>query len=389
MATRESLCALCLTLAITACGGGGGGGGDSTNTDNNSNQNSQASMQALGRKLFFDTNLSSGSNQACASCHDPDNGFADPRVSVNAPVSEGSVGGTFGDRNAPTAAYAAFTPSFTTVAASAQTPETDSKYEGGQFLDGRALDLVTQAKGPFLNPLEMNNASAEEVVGKVQNSDYAHEFTALFGEDAFSDTDTAYHNIATAIAAFESSDEVNPFSSKFDAYLNGDYTLNASEQRGFDLFQDATKAKCANCHPLGTTSEESLFTNFRYYNIGTPSNPQNPANIADSSFVDAGLGGSSAIESGDEAAERGKFRVPTLRNVELTAPYMHNGVYETLEEVVLHYDIQVANLFITPEVNDPNIAAEMNAGSFEGLNLSDQERADLVNFMLTLTDGYF
>ncbi|MEW8310993.1 MAG: cytochrome C, partial [Candidatus Thiodiazotropha taylori] len=70
-------------------------------------------------------------------------------------------------------------------------------------------------------------------------------------------------------------------------------------------------------------------------------------------------------------------------------PYMHNGVYETLEEVVLHYDIQVANLFITPEVNDPNIAAEMNAGSFEGLNLSDQERADLVNFMLTLTDGYF
>ncbi|RLW57844.1 MAG: hypothetical protein B6D70_14295, partial [gamma proteobacterium symbiont of Stewartia floridana] len=111
MATRESLCALCLTVAITACGGGGGGGGDSTNTDNNSNQNSQASMQALGRKLFFDTNLSSGSNQACASCHDPDNGFADPRVSVNAPVSEGSVGGTFGDRNAPTAAYAAFTPS--------------------------------------------------------------------------------------------------------------------------------------------------------------------------------------------------------------------------------------------------------------------------------------
>ena len=140
---------------------------------------------------------------------------------------------------------------------------------------------------------------------------------------------------------------------------------------------------------MGATARESLFTNFRYYNIGTPGNPQNPAYIADNSFVDQGLGSSAAIDPADQAAERGKFKVPTLRNVELTAPYMHNGVYATLEEVVLHYDIQVANLFVTPEVNDPNIAAEMNAGTFVGLNLSDQDRTDLVNFMLTLTDGYF
>ncbi|MES9946616.1 MAG: cytochrome c peroxidase [Candidatus Thiodiazotropha sp.] len=372
----------CLTVS---CGGGGGGSSD----DSDNTNTSTASMAELGKKLFFDTNLSSGSNQACSSCHDPSNGFADPRVSVTAPVSEGSVGGAFGDRNAPTAAYAAFAPAFSEVADQDQTPETDSKYQGGQFLDGRAVDLIEQAKGPFINPVEMNNASEAEVVAKVQNAEYAADFIAIFGADAFSDTTTAYHNIATAIAAFETTSEVNSFSSKFDAYLLGNYTLNASEQRGFDLFMDAEVTKCANCHTVGDTPETSLFSNFRYYNIGTPVNVNNPAYLADNSFVDDGLGASSAIAESDRTSERGKFKVPTLRNVELTAPYMHNGVYATLEETVLHYDIQVANLFITPEVNDDNIAAEMNAGTFIGLGLSDQDRADLVNFMLTLTDGYF
>lgn len=378
--------ALLIASLTVSCGGGGGGGGDD---GGNSSTNTTTTMVELGRKLFFDTNLSSGSNQACASCHDPDNGFADPRVSVTAPVSEGSVGGTFGDRNAPTAAYASFAPSFGLVADADQTPETDSKYQGGQFLDGRAVDLIEQAKGPFLNPLEMNNSSEAEVVAMVQNADYASDFIAVFGAGAFNDTSVAYHNIATAIAAFEASSEVNQFSSKFDAYLAGSYTLTASEQRGFDLFVDAEATKCANCHTVGDTPETSLFTNFRYYNIGTPMNLNNPAYLADNSFVDDGLGASSAIAESDRNGERGKFKVPTLRNVELTAPYMHNGVYATLEETVLHYDIQVANLFITPEVNEANIAAELNAGTFVGLGLSDQDRADLVNFMKTLTDGYF
>jgi cytochrome c peroxidase len=376
---------ICATAMTVSCGGGGGADGAG-----NPIGESPVSMVELGRKLFFDTNLSSGSNQACASCHDPAHGFADPRASVLAPVSEGSVGGEFGNRNAPTAAYAAYIPEFGVVASQDQTPETDSKYQGGQFLDGRAANLTEQAKGPFLNPVEMNNANAAEVVAKVQNASYSADFLVVFGADAFSDTTTAYNNIATAIAAFEASPEVNPFSSKYDAYLAGQYTLTASEQRGLDLFMDANGAKCANCHTLGDTSETSLFSNFRYYNIGTPGNPTNPANVADNSFVDEGLGASSAIAVTDQTAERGKFRVPTLRNVELTSPYMHNGVYETLEEVVIHYDIQVANEYVTPEVDDPNIAAEMNAGTFVGLNLSaPEDYVDLVNFMKTLTDGYF
>ncbi|MEW8429548.1 MAG: cytochrome-c peroxidase, partial [gamma proteobacterium symbiont of Ctena orbiculata] len=182
MEIRSAGFALLIAALTVSCGGGGGGGDDSSGT------NSSITMAELGRKLFFDTNLSSGSNQACASCHDPDNGFADPRVSVTAPVSEGSVGGVFGDRNAPTAAYASFAPSFGLIGDADQTPETDSKYQGGQFLDGRAVDLIEQAKGPFINPLEMNNASEAEVVTKVQNADYAADFIAVFGADAFNDT---------------------------------------------------------------------------------------------------------------------------------------------------------------------------------------------------------
>ena len=378
MTRWHSLSLIFLATLMTASCGGGSGDSGTTLSDNS------AAMIELGRKLFFDTDLSNQSNQSCATCHDPAAGFADPRVTKDAPVSEGSVGGDFGDRNAPTAAYASFAPSFGTVAAGDQTPETDSKYQGGQFLDGRAADLIEQAKGPFLNPVEMNNASEAEVVAKVQNASYSADFLAVFGANAFSDTTTAYNNIATAIAAFEASPEMKPFTSKFDASLVGLYTLTASERRGKDLFMDPNGAKCANCHTIGDTSEESLFTNFRYYNIGTPSNPQNPANIANSSFVDEGLGASAAIDPADQAAERGKFKVPTLRNVELTAPYMHNGVYETLEEVIRHYDIQVANMFITPEVNDPNIAVEMNTA----LDLQPQDYIDLENFMLTLTDGY-
>ncbi|MCU7816253.1 MAG: c-type cytochrome [Candidatus Thiodiazotropha sp. (ex Lucinoma kastoroae)] len=378
--------AIVATVVTVSCGGGGGG--DDSN-DSNTPNTTTISMIELGKKLFFDTNLSSGSNQSCGTCHDPSNGFTDPRVSVTAPVSEGSVGGGFGDRNAPTAAYASFSPQFGEVADQDQTPETDSNYQGGQFLDGRAVDLIEQAKGPFLNPVEMNNATEADVVAKVQNSSYSADFVAVFGAAAFNDIATAYHNIATAIAAFEASSEVNPFTSKFDAFLMGQYTMTRSEQRGFDLFQDAEITKCANCHTVGSISQESLFTNFRYYNIGTPKNLQNPAYIADNTFVDNGLGASNEIAVADQAAEQGKFKVPTLRNVELTSPYMHNGVYATLEETVLHYDIQVANLFITPEVNNSNIAAELNAGTFVGLGLSDQDRADLVNFMKTLTDGHF
>ena len=370
------------TIIISACGSSGGNNDES---DNNANT-STPTLQSLGKALFFDTSLSSEGNQSCGSCHDPASGFADPNVSKTAPVSEGSVAGRFGNRNAPTAAYAAFIPDF--VKRATQTVNnTISNYQGGQFLDGRRSNLIEQAKDPFLNPVEMNNIDAADVVSKVQNAAYADDFESVFGADAFADTTTAYNNIATAIAAFESSAEVNPFSSKFDAVIAGQATFNASEQRGFDLFKGA-KAKCANCHTVKDPADQSLFTDFNYYNIAIPLNPANPAFVADNNFRDGGLGDSPVLtDPAEQAAEQGKFRTPTLRNIALTAPYMHNGAYDTLEDVIRHYDITAADTFFTPEVEN-DIAIELNYHTDNGLGLQPDEYDDLEAFMLTLTDGF-
>ena len=370
-------------LFITACGGSSGGGSDDA-----AGGAAGSSMVALGKALFFDEDLSSNGNQSCGSCHDPVAGFADPDViTPAAPVSEGSVPGKFGNRNAPTAAYASLIPSF--VKKSKTTVDgTVSNFKGGQFLDGRSRTLIDQAKEPFLNPVEMNNGDAANVVSKVQSARYADDFREVFGADAFNDTDQAYDNIAAAIAAFETSREMNPFTSKFDAVMAAGSTIDFtdSELRGFELFK-GTKAKCANCHTVDDPAIGSLFTDFNYYNIGTPKNPANPAYGVDPAFIDGGLGDSPDLTVAERAAEKGKFRVPTLRNIELTAPYMHNGVYKDLKEVTTHYDIQVANEFITPEV-DVNIATELDAGGFVGLGLQPDDYTDLENFMLTLTDGF-
>jgi len=367
-----------LAGSLIGCGSSSSSTGDVADVET-----TQQKMQALGKKIFFDENLSSQANQSCASCHDPLTGFADPDVAVNAPVSMGSETGSFGNRNAPTSAYAFLTPAFSKTTTDTTLDGTTSNYRGGQFLDGRRSTLVEQAKDPLLNPAEMNNTDASQVVSKVSMSSYAGEFIALFGDGAFDNIDTAYTNIARAIAAFEASDEMNPFSSKFDNVMANTATFTASEQRGFDLFK-GTKAKCANCHTLSDNGP-ILFTNHRYYNIGTPSNADNPAVISVSNYVDNGLSENDLIDAGDVAQEVGKFRVPTLRNIDKTAPYMHNGVYQTLEDVVAHYDQRMQ--FAIAEVDDINIALEVARDVDDNtLGLSPLESADLVNFMKTLSD---
>ncbi len=369
------------TVLLAACGGG-----DSppppapTQTPPPPITPQAGTMEELGRALFFDANLSQPAGQACASCHDPAAGFADP--DQGSPTSEGAVAGRFGGRNAPTAAYAFLSPAFAFTSDPAD-PLT-LFYQGGQFLDGRALDLVEQARGPFLNPIEMNNPDKAAVVNKVRNSSYAGIFVYLFGANAFDDVDTAYDNIAAAIAEFEKSAEMNPFSSRFDAYQAGLVTLTAQEALGLDVFRN--KGKCAGCHTIpdvlpNPTAPPASFTNFRYFNLGVPKNPNNPFYTQDpafnpdgASFVDYGLGGAVKV-----AAENGKFKTPTLRNIALTAPYMHNGVFNTLEEVVDFYN---DNSVFTPEV-DNDITPDVG-----GLDLTPEEKAALVAFLKMLTDGY-
>ncbi len=367
-------------LVLGACGGGSGSpsGGNVTATE-----------VEVGKLIFEDTRLSANEDQSCASCHSAANGFADPDVTQTTPVSQGSTGG-FGNRNAPTSAYAKFSPSFALRNDSVRNADI---YSGGQFIDGRRDTLEAQAKDPFLNLVEMAT-DAQAVVDKVQNGPYADKFKAVYGDTVFDNTVAAYNRIAKAIAAFERSDEMNPFSSKFDCYLQDStsFPLSTQEKAGLDLFGGAT-AKCSSCHTLTPdVSGKVLFTSFQYFNIGVPKNPNNPAGA---SFTDLGLGGRLADEGvvsvAEAAAEDGKFKTPTLRNIALTAPYMHNGVLATLEDVIRHYDIMAPNIpndFITPEVNR-NIASEIGVGT-SGLGLSTSapdDYAALEAFMNTLTDG--
>lgn len=361
-------------LILSAC--------DNSASENNTNSNNDdqnSKLVELGRLIFFDTNLSEPPGQSCSSCHDPQHGFADP--DSESPTSLGANGIDFGDRNTPTAAYSFLSPSFDYT----NDPSSDEPdhyfYVGGQFLDGRRNDLVEQAKDPFINPVEMANRDKAAVVIKVYDSEYADLFLEIFGEDSLYHVETAYHFIATAIAAFERSAEMNPFTSKFDYYQKGLVSLTQSELDGLEIF--TTTGKCNTCHTIvdplpNPNSPPSLFTNFRYFNIGVPKNPNHPAGA---NFTDWGLGGADHINVND-GSEDGKFKVSTLRNIELTAPYMHNGRFATLEEVVDFYNIGPDEFSDPPEVS-VNISADVGF-----LELTPEDEAALVDFMKTLTDGY-
>jgi len=386
---KQMVVVIGVALLLVGCGGG---------TDDSGGQG--MSKAALGAMLYKDTNLSDPLGQSCESCHSLDllaagsgvsaRGFADPGSSFDAPVSPGAVTGVFGDRNAPTAAYAMFAPDF-------QYDTTNSRYIGGQFLDGRAVDLVEQAKGPFLNPKEMNNTK-QGVVDAVKAASYATAFKAIYGATSLDNVDTAYDNIADAIATFERTAMFAPFSSKFDAVQAGKASFTAAEQRGFDLFKTTGAGKCAECHKLEKSGGSSgvLFTDFSYWNIGVPQNPNNPAGTTATGFTDIGLAANpNLVASAPASGERGKFKVPTLRNVELTAPYMHNGALATLEQVVNFYNERdPKNCYgsAVPFVDcwpDPEVTDNLDVTFSGDLLLSAQDEADLVAFMKTLTDGYF
>ncbi len=344
----------------------------------NSNQNLQTEMIAeLGRKLFFDSSLSNPGGQSCATCHSPSTAFSDPFHNI---VSPGISPGLFGNRNAPTAMYAKFNPPL-------HYSIPDSAYVGGLFLDGRVNTLEEQAQKPFLNPLEMGNTDATMLVTKLQSSINYNFYIQIYGP--VTDVNTAFSNIANAIATFERSDTLNAFTSKYDYYLKGQATLTPSELRGLNLFNDTLKAMCVNCHLTSPdpASGKILFTDFSYENDGVPPNPYNPYytipasyNPLGHSYIDLGLG-----DFINDSDNYGTFRTPTLRNVALSGPYFHNGCFGTLEEVVHFYNTRDSSGsgFAIPEY-----AATIDHAETGNQHLSAQDEADIVAFLKTLTDGY-
>lgn len=338
-----------------------------------SNAGASGSKELLGSFLYFDTNLSNPPGQSCGSCHLPSAGFADPDKSI--PVSAGVVEGRFGGRNSPSAAYAAYSPDF-------YFNDVDGLWMGGQFWDGRALNLEAQAKGPFLNPAEMNNTK-EGVIKAIRKSAYAWLFKAVYGLNSLQNVETAYDRVAEAIAAFERTKYLNRFTSKYDYYVKGKVNLTRKEARGLALFNDPAKGNCAACHP--STSADgvtpALFTDFSYDNLGIPKNPEIAELMGVEPPIDLGLG----VTVGDPA-ENGKFKVSSLRNLAKTGPYGHNGYFKTLKDIVHFYntrDVPGAGWEL------PEYPNTVNVDELGNLGLTSAEEEDIVAFLLTLTDDYY
>ena len=191
-----------------------------------------SARERLGKLIFFDKNLSVNNNQSCAACHLPVVGFSGPDSSINAlgGIYMGSADGLFVSRKPPSAAYAGYSPILH--------KQDDGTWCGGMFWDGRATGeklgdpLAEQALAPFLNPPEQALPNSAVLVEKVCKADYAGFFKSVWGKEACGDVNRAYEYIARSVAAYERSKEVNPFSSKYDFFLQGKATLTAEEAKG-------------------------------------------------------------------------------------------------------------------------------------------------------------
>ncbi|XXF78794.1 cytochrome c peroxidase [Myxococcaceae bacterium GXIMD 01537] len=306
----------------------------------------------LGEKLFLDKRLSVDDSVSCSTCHEPAKGFVDGKA-----LSEGVKAQKL-TRNSPTVLNALFNAT--------------------QFWDGRVATLEEQAKLPILNPREMGMPSPEAVEAKVRAiPEYAAEFRRVFGREV------AYDDLAAAIAAFERTQYSG--NAPFDRFIMGDASaIDPAAKRGWALFNG--KARCNECHAGNAVSP--LFSDQRFHNIGIAAQKQD--------FVRLAREGLEVVRTGDEKQidelalnsrfgelgrflvtkdenDIGAFKTPTLRNVAITAPYMHDGSLATLWDVVDHY-------------NKGGVANPYLDGGMQRLGLLEPEIDDLVAFLNTLTD---
>ena len=279
-----------------------------------------AEKVALGEKLYFDKRLSANGTVSCAVCHDPANAFTDLEA-----VSTGASG-NLGTRNAPTILNAMFSERL--------------------FWDGRAGSLEEQAKQPLTSPAEMGMGSYDHVVARVSAiPEYQKTFRRVFGRAGIT-IDT----IAKAIAAYERTQVSG--NSQFDRFINGEETaISDAQKRGWKLFSG--KAKCIDCHSFST--ESPFFTDFKFHNTGIGANSDSGRFLITRKTTDIAA-----------------FKTPTLRDVELTRPYMHNGALKTLLDVVKFYN--------QGGEENPNLDKKM-----QPLGLTDEEMSDLVEFLRSLT----
>jgi cytochrome c peroxidase len=392
-----------------------------------------SAVAQLGRRMFFDPSLSASGKQSCASCHDPAHGYNPPNGQVlqpggahlgqlgfRPPLSLAylyrqqpfSIGPDAGEAEAPvnldTLASAAGQKSRAQKSAGTAPASAPMVPMGGLFWDGRAASFQRQALVPMLNPVEMANTSTAQVAGKLAASPYHAQFQQLFGQDILDQPDRLVAEAMFAISRFETEDvSFHPFTSKYDAWLQGKARLSPTEARGLNVFNDPKKGNCAACHLSKVTQDRlpPLFTDTQYEALGVPRNPALPKN-RDPHFHDLGLCGPFRTDLAKQTQYCGMFVTPTLRNVDRRQVFFHNGVYRTLEQVLDFYNLRaVAPEKVYPRRADGTLALydDLPAAYHANLDttdapfdrhvgdppaLTDQDIRDVIAFLHTLDDGY-
>ena len=362
-----------------------------------------ADLAALGRRIFFDTSLSQPQGSACASCHDPARAFASPlnaRNSTGPGTPAGSRTGHFSGRNAPSLLYVRYIPRLHFY------QDDDAPFAGpygGLMADGRFDTLAQQIRGPLLDPDEMNNGSAMALMQRLRKLPLGQALASRFGAQVARDPEAMLQALGKSMQAFLQSEEMSPFSSRFDDYLLQGTPLSPAEKRGLALFKNPDKGNCASCHTLVDTAsrpERSLFTDFGYDAIAVPRNLKLAAN-RDTKHFDRGLCATATSLGWDEPQQWCTyFRTPSLRNVAVKTSWMHNGVFKSLRDAVAFYNtraIEPARWYAKGKLFD-DVADEdrdnvnvnstpMNRRTGMPPALTEAEIDDIVAFLRTLTDA--
>ncbi|MEI9923775.1 MAG: cytochrome c peroxidase [Bradyrhizobium sp.] len=390
-------------------------------------------MARLGRDIFFDTSLSSSGKMACASCHSPDHAYG---PSIDGPVMLGGPALTLpGVRAVPSLTYLERQSDFSigpddrenetiTLAQMAEVGQTADRVQktatqaaqsaanivpqGGLFWDGRADTLQMQASGPLLDPREMDGGSIEIIAEKLRQAPYARKFAALFGENIFKNANLLVAEATFAVGRYQVEEpSFHPYTSKFDYWLEGNARFSESEMRGYRLFNDQEKANCAGCHNSQPARDglPPLFTDTQYEALAAPRNLA-LADTKDPNYFDLGVCGPIRKDVADQTQFCGMFKTPTLRNTAVRRAFFHNGVFQTLQQVMDFYNFRDTNpekvyplgadgkaqkyndipaqYHANVDVSDP----PFNRHPGETPAMTAQDEADIIAFLQTLNDGY-
>lgn len=392
-----------------------------------------SAVARIGEAIFHDARLSASGKQSCSSCHSPDRAYGPP---AKAAVAMGGPTLSLpGVRAVPSLMYLERQPAFSVGPDSGETEDTtlvrtiaqsqgaprgtktagdpaaaaaNLVPQGGLFWDGRADTLQDQAIGPLLNPIEMANASAGEVARKLLGRPYIGQLAQIFGPGVLRDPRMLVSEAMFAVGRYQVEQaSFHPYASKFDAWLEGKARFAPAEMRGYALFNNPGKANCGGCHldQAGGDGTPPAFTDNQFEALGAPRNTALPAN-RDSGYFDLGICGPLRGDMRDQTQYCGMFLTPTLRNVATRSAFFHNGVFQTLQQVIDFYSFRdVAPEKIYPRGKDGRVEKynDIPAQYRANVDTADppldrqpgdkpamtaEDEADIIAFLKTLTDGY-